>query len=127
MISGVYITDSQGEILIERSYTLAPTREPIKKVIRSQLSSSDSDKSLGGSTAGQDQIVWDVDGSYIFAIRRARILLLALTQKDAFIPEIYEVLHKIEAVLEASLPDFGVDTIKARSTEILIVLLFLIA
>eukprot|EP01022_Parablepharisma_sp_SALTPOND_P033381 TRINITY_DN88610_c1_g1_i1.p4 TRINITY_DN88610_c1_g1~~TRINITY_DN88610_c1_g1_i1.p4 ORF type:complete len:246 (+),score=18.96 TRINITY_DN88610_c1_g1_i1:88-738(+) len=120
MISGVYICDVQGELLIERTYTTTSCREPIRKLIRSQLSLGDVEK-----PAVEDEVVWEVDGSYLFAVRKGRVLFLALTHADTFVPEVYEILHKIEAVLEAALIETTIENIKANSAEILIVAVLL--
>ena len=119
MISGIYIADTQGEILIERTYNLAHSSEQIKKLICSQLSASNPDNVA--ATTAQNEIVWEVDGIFIFAVRKGRVLYLAVTQGDAFIPEVYEVLHKLEAVLEAALVEITLERIKDNNTEILIV------
>ena len=114
MINGLYIADSQGEILIERTYTATSVREQIKKLIRSQLSNSEnSDSNI--------KAIWEIEDAYIFATRRARVIFLALAQNDVFIPEIYEILIKLESVLEAALGTITIDNIRANNSEILIV------
>jgi nitrate reductase NapAB chaperone NapD len=116
MINGIYIADSQGEIFVERTFTTAPSQESIKKLIRSQFPLDTAESSGPGA-----KMIWEVDDSYVFATRRGRVIFLALTKDDAFVPEIYEILAKLEAVLEAALVNITIDNVKENSTEILIV------
>jgi len=116
MINGIYIADSQGEIFLERTFTTAPSQESIKKLIRSQFPLDSVESSGPGA-----KIVWEVDNSYVFATRRGRIIFLALTKEDTFVPEVYEILTKLEAVLEAALVNITIDNVKENITGILIV------
>ena len=78
MISGVYIADTQGEIVIERTYTVTPPRESVKKLIVLQLNLAEGEKSC----AVENEMVWEIDQHYIFAIRRGQVLILALAEGD---------------------------------------------
>lgn len=121
MINGIYIADSQGEILVERTFSTAPLQESIKKLIRAQFPLDAAETSGPGAKA-----VWEVDDFYVFATRRGRAIFLALTQNDAFVPEIYEILTKLEIALEIALVNITIDNIKENSMEILIVSFWLI-
>ena len=78
MISGLYIADTQGEILIERTYITPPPRETVKKLILTQLNLGEGEK----ARPIENEIVWEMDQHYIYAIRRDQIILLALTEGD---------------------------------------------
>lgn len=78
MISGIYIADCQGEVIIERTYIIPPPRETVKKFIVSELSKGTSETWSGIG----NEIVWEKDQYYIFAIRRDQVYIIALTQGD---------------------------------------------
>jgi len=117
MISGIFISDTQGEILIERTYTTEPIREIIKKVIHSQFTLTEE---VINPTI-ENEMVWEMDGWNIFAVRRGRVLFSAMTKEDTFIPEPYEILSKIQEVFEAAFVEINIENIKLNSNEILIV------
>jgi len=77
MISGIYLADTQGEILIERTYVIPPPRDTIRKLIVSDLGKGSSD-----IQTIENEIVWEKEQYFIFAIRRDQVFILALTQGD---------------------------------------------
>ncbi len=81
MISGVYIADTQGEIIVERTYIAPPPRDSVKKLIMTQLNQGEGEK----TRCIDDEIVWEVDQHFLFAIRRGQVIILATSESDVLI------------------------------------------